>query len=136
MNDETRAARWQRLAQLQERLGSSAPASPPANGIAGLLAEFVARAADRLVGLDEAARDAFLLQLVNAVDSAVEQRAELIAMATAPPARRLTEEELEWARGLYSEEEVLAGLRDLEETGGQELDAFLPALEAAAGRDE
>ena len=45
-----------------------------------------------------------------------------------PPYRKLTPEELEWARGLDTEEEILAGIREIRETGGLELKDFIHEL--------
>jgi hypothetical protein len=42
---------------------------------------------------------------------------------------RLSPELLEWARRQFTEEEILVGLRELREKGGQELADFLPELE-------
>ena len=50
--------------------------------------------------------------------------------------RKLTPEEMEWAMQQFSEEEILAGLRDIEKTGGRELHEFLHELEQAAGLKE
>jgi len=40
---------------------------------------------------------------------------------------------LEWARREFNEEEFLAGLREVEETGGLELKDFIHELEEEAG---
>ena len=45
----------------------------------------------------------------------------------------LTPELLEWARNLYSEEEILAGLNEIRETGGLQFCDFIEELEQAAG---
>lgn len=47
----------------------------------------------------------------------------------------LTPEFREWALQQFSKEEIAAGLRDIEKTGGRELRDFLPELEQAAGPD-
>jgi hypothetical protein len=52
------------------------------------------------------------------------------------PFAKLSPELLEWARQQFSEEEFLAGLREIEETGGLEFRDLLPELEERAGRDE
>src|SRR2546425_4146099 len=48
----------------------------------------------------------------------------------------LTPEILEWARQRFTDEEVLAGLREIRQTGGLELGDFIHELEQAAGTDE
>src|SRR5947209_7508458 len=45
-----------------------------------------------------------------------------------PPYRKLTPEELDWARGLDTEEEILAGIREIRETGGLELKDFIQEI--------
>jgi hypothetical protein len=40
---------------------------------------------------------------------------------------------LEWAQRQFSEEEIIAGLREIRETGGLELRDFIHELEQAAG---
>lgn len=52
------------------------------------------------------------------------------------PPVRLTPELLEWARKQLNEEEILAGLREIRQTGGFELQDFIRELEQAAGKDE
>ncbi len=49
---------------------------------------------------------------------------------------RLTPEQLEWARQQFTEEEVVAGLRELREKGGMELHEFLPELEQMVAESE
>jgi hypothetical protein len=46
---------------------------------------------------------------------------------------RLTPELRQWALQLFTEEEILAGLRELREQGGLELRDFLPELEQIVG---
>ncbi len=53
-----------------------------------------------------------------------------------PPPMKLTPELLEWARRQFSEEEIVAGLREVRETGGLELRDFIHELEQASGLDE
>jgi hypothetical protein len=54
----------------------------------------------------------------------------------APPSGKLSPELLECARQQFSEEEFLAGLREIRETGGLELKDFIQELEQeAAPRD-
>jgi len=48
----------------------------------------------------------------------------------------MTPEFLEWARGQFSEEELAAGLRELEGGGGLELRDFIHELEQAAREDD
>jgi len=55
------------------------------------------------------------------------------------PARRsvpLTPDILEWARQQFSEEEIVAGIQEVRQTGGVELSAFIHQLEEEAGADE
>ncbi len=44
-------------------------------------------------------------------------------------------EVMEWVRQQFTEEEIVAGLREVEKTGGFELRDFLPDLERDAGSD-
>jgi hypothetical protein len=46
---------------------------------------------------------------------------------------KLSPELIEWARKSFSEEEFLAGIREIEETGGLELKDFIRELEQEAG---
>jgi zinc-ribbon domain len=58
---------------------------------------------------------------------------------TPPPAQpsgKLSPELREWARQQFSEEEFLAGLREVQETGGVELKDFIKDLEQEAGPRE
>jgi hypothetical protein len=48
----------------------------------------------------------------------------------------LSPETLEWVRRQFSEEDLVAGLREIRETGGLELCDFIQELEQAAGPDE
>jgi len=43
---------------------------------------------------------------------------------------------MEWARRQFSEEEIVAGLREIRQTGGLELRDFVQELEEAAAPDE
>jgi hypothetical protein len=49
---------------------------------------------------------------------------------------KLPAEILEWARQQVREEDVIAGIKDIHETGGFELKDFLAELERAAFSDE
>ncbi len=69
-----------------------------------------------------------VLTLLEEVKS--EPRAAQPAPAQVPP------DLLEWARRQFSEEEIVAGLREIKETGGLELRDFIHELEQAAGTDE
>jgi hypothetical protein len=51
------------------------------------------------------------------------------------PPVRLTPKLLEWARKQLNEEEIVAGLREIRQTGGLELQDFLHELEQAAGEE-
>jgi hypothetical protein len=76
--------------------------------------------AELLATLDAASKAAVISRLADAVQ--------------APPVpRSLSPQELNWVRGLSSEEEVLTGLKEVRETGGHQLADFLPDLERAAG---
>jgi hypothetical protein len=50
-----------------------------------------------------------------------------------PPSGKLSPELKEWVRGQLSAEEFLAGVREIEKTGGQELKDFIQELEQEAG---
>jgi hypothetical protein len=50
-----------------------------------------------------------------------------------PGSGKLPPELREWARQQFNEDEFLAGLREVEETGGVELKDFLQELEQEAG---
>jgi hypothetical protein len=50
-----------------------------------------------------------------------------------PEELRLSPELREWARQQFTEEEIVAGLQELREKGGLELEEFLHELEKAAG---
>jgi hypothetical protein len=52
------------------------------------------------------------------------------------PEAPIPPEILEWARQQVSEEQILADLREINETGGLELKDFIRELEQAAGPDE
>ena len=50
-----------------------------------------------------------------------------------PPSDRLMPEQLEWARGLCNEDEILAGLAEVRAGGGKEMHEFIHQIERAAG---
>ncbi len=50
-----------------------------------------------------------------------------------PPVEPIPPEILEWARRTFNEEEFLAGLREIEKTGGFKLEDFIEELEKEAG---
>jgi hypothetical protein len=52
--------------------------------------------------------------------------------AIALPSGKLTPELLDWARQQFSEEEIIAGLREVQQTGGLELSDFIRELEEDA----
>lgn len=52
------------------------------------------------------------------------------------PFAKLSPELLEWARQQVNEEEIIAGMREIEETGGLEFRDLLPELEEGTGRNE
>jgi hypothetical protein len=92
--------------------------------------------ADVLVALDPAAASAAL-----AYFAALVQR--IVAERTAEAVRRLDDEKppgreaipsdvLAWARQQFTEEEIVAGLRELRATGGLELSEFIGELEQEA----
>ena len=65
-----------------------------------------------------------------------EAHARRPALPGAPPCGKLSPELMEWARQQFSEEEFVAGLREIRETGGLELQDFIRELEQeAAPRD-
>lgn len=53
-----------------------------------------------------------------------------------PEPMKLTPELLEWARSQFSEEEFLAGLREIQSTGGLQLSDFIHELEERAAPRE
>jgi hypothetical protein len=96
-----------------------------------LLAALVARV---LAMLDEV--DALARQLPASPERAGMGNWNLPGVTDGFPFAKLSPELLEWFRQQVNEEEVIAGLREIEETGGLELSDFLPELERAAGLDE
>lgn len=50
------------------------------------------------------------------------------------PRESISPEMLAWAQQTFDEEEFLADIREIEATGGVQLEAFLPELEARARR--
>ncbi len=58
------------------------------------------------------------------------------AVYTPPQPRKLTPEEMEWVVRQTNPEEMIAGLREVQETGGLELRDFIHELEEAAGLNE
>ncbi len=52
-----------------------------------------------------------------------------------PQPYKMTPEELEWALQQFSREDMMAGLREIEETGGISSEEFLRAIEQAARDD-
>lgn len=113
-----------------ELLKHVAPAEPPAR------LEQTARHLETLTQLFAA--------VIGAVGDASAQKAVAAQLSAATLARlangsdalpvvKLTPEELEWARGLDTEEEILAGIREIRETGGLELkDFFQEIIDAAS----
>jgi hypothetical protein len=68
------------------------------------------------------------------------QHVERTMMESSPdvPARRpepieLTPDQLEWARRQFSEEEYVAGIRDIRENGGVPLESIIERLELPVG---
>lgn len=53
-----------------------------------------------------------------------------------PQAIKPSPEVMEWARNQFTEEEIVAGLREIRATGGLELQDFIHELEQAMGRRE
>jgi len=49
-----------------------------------------------------------------------------------PRSEALTPELLEWANGLFTDEEVIAGMNEIRQTGGLELKDFIQELEQEA----
>jgi hypothetical protein len=85
--------------------------------------EELLRNAGSLNGLQSATNDA------SAPDSAALPSREIQRSEISP-------EILQWARQQFTEEEIVAGLRELRETGGLELRDFLHELEEIANRRE
>jgi hypothetical protein len=70
--------------------------------------------------------------------AALPQGAASLQRSTPPelPSTKLSPELLEWARQQFHEEEFIAGLREIQDTGGLELKDFIQELEQeAATRD-
>jgi hypothetical protein len=97
--------------------------------------------------LDKAARqlDTLSLRLAAVLDGLgdLSGRQEILAQFSArvlaalaqtngPRPLTPTPELLEWARGLFSDEEIVAGLREIRETGGLQLTDFIHELEQEA----
>jgi hypothetical protein len=82
--------------------------------------------------------DSVLRQLDQATLKRVVQAALDLNQKTGPegalPATPYTPEFLEWARGLSTDEEVIAELRDLREHGGHEFTELLRDIESSADR--
>jgi hypothetical protein len=90
-------------------------------GVRARVSDSAAGLANLLAPLDDASKAAVLTRLADAVRMS---------------STRLSPNELEWARGLFTEEEIVGGLQDVKTTGGQRLADFLPDLEKAARGDE
>lgn len=103
-----------------------------ANGDAPRLAEVLDRAiaemADVLAACDVTTREKLLARIT--------ERLEKKGGRDGNPWPKVTPEILAWARGLDTDEEILAGLAEIERTGGLRLEDFLPELKRAAGIDE
>ncbi len=108
---------------------------------------FRQRLADVLAACDAAAAQELLAQfkanILASVQAIDDEAQRLLALRSSPaPSEitpgtgKLTPELLAWARQQFSEEEIVAGLRELRETGGRELGDFIHELEQAAGPDE
>lgn len=83
---------------------------------------------------DSATSLAELLSTLDAASQAAVMTRLADAVQALPAPRCLSPQELEWARGLSSEEELQAGLKEIRETGGHPLAEFLPDLERAVGQ--
>ncbi len=88
------------------------------------------RLADLLAPLDQRARDEVLIALVHNFRRQGENPSA--RAAATPQPGRLTPELRAWALQQFTEEEAVAGLRELRERGGPELADFLHELEQAA----
>jgi hypothetical protein len=112
-----------------------------------------------LAACSPAARRDFLAAIASRVEAFVDEinaRAQQVSSSPVPPSSvgtgpnglpplgpadgfpviKLPPEVLEWERQQVNEEEIVAGLREIEQTGGLELRDFLHELEQAAGPDE
>jgi hypothetical protein len=75
------------------------------------------------------------LTILGAMDGAAQEA--LAGAGTPSPRPELpTPEVVEWARQQYTEEDIVAGLREVRETGGRELRDFLGELEQTAGTND
>ena len=121
-----------------------------ADRIAADLEAACLRLADALGGVEPSVRQE-LLALVQPCVAALLGRREAPEAAAAPEGRngapapeqtsgpqpmKLTPELLEWYRQNTNMEEMIAQLREVQETGGLELEDFLPELEKEFGLDE
>ena len=57
----------------------------------------------------------------------------LASLADRPQATSIAPELLQWARQTFDREEFMAGVREIEETGGLKFEDFVEELEKAAG---
>jgi hypothetical protein len=73
---------------------------------------------------------------LNGVATPVPEGSEWLPSHGQPPSEKLSPEVMEWARQQFNEEEFIADLREIEQTGGLELQDFIRELvEEAAPRD-
>lgn len=102
----------------------STPAPAPADDMEALCGQLAS-----LIGaFDPAVRDRLLHEVVHRVQA----KLATSAVAVGKP----TPEVREWANGLYTDEEAIAGLREIRATGGFELRDFIHELEPSAAPDE
>jgi hypothetical protein len=102
----------------------STPAPAPANDMEALCGQLAS-----LIGaFDPAVRGRLLDEVVHRVQAKL--------AVTAVPVGKPTPEVLEWANGLFTDEEAIAGLREIRETGGFELRDFIHELDLPAAPDE
>jgi hypothetical protein len=95
------------------------PATPP--DVAGSVDALAGQMAKLLRDLDPPARAAALAAFQNRVLTDLAANGD-----------RLSPELLAWARAQFTEEELVAGLREVRETGGLQLADFLHELEREA----
>lgn len=99
------------------------------------LEETSRRLALLISGCDERVRQDLLAEFSSRVLTHLEE-VKSEPRAAQPPPSQIPPDLLEWARRQFNEEEIVAGLHEIKETGGLELRDFIHELEQAAGTDE
>jgi hypothetical protein len=84
-----------------------------------------------LAGVDAARQASLLAKIVERIVNHSEQIRHRVEPGS-PAAMVPTPEILEWARGLFTEEEAIAGLREIRQTGGLKFGEVIHGLESPA----